>query len=356
MGKRMVRTKLLLVLMAVALVTSITAGSAQAASYQGSSRAVAASSVAARLAGDPAAAASSSLNCTAPLSPTDSDCESTSPTVDRWVQFTGSASESCTFTASVNWGDGTSSSRSFTDPTPGVYLIAQHTYGAPAHTTTYNETFTGSVDSGTCKPASRIFHFTYLVPVQVPWWTEYGITEACARSLVPNPVTLGISMGLFKLPGYFKVLGVLFLGYRVYELQKNCTLGSYPTLPKVFSYGVTHLGQKFTPSGPVPQIPSINGVFGYQNGALAYDSITYANPGRDATGFGFVGINGAGWALENHPFSSPFYGIVGNDRIDYPYNLACGTAQEYNSWVEAWISDSQGLRSNPVEVYLSCTT
>ena len=27
-------------------------------------------------------------------------------------------------------------------------------------------------------------------------------------------------------------------------------------------------------------------------------------------GFGFVGVNGSGWAEENHPFWSPSYGII----------------------------------------------
>jgi hypothetical protein len=88
---------------------------------------------------------------------------------------------------------------------------------------------------------------------------------------------------------------------------------------------------------------------------LVYFSLTYADPGHDAKGFGFVGINGAGWKEENHPFSSPSYGIVGKDRIDYPFNLACGTSREYKSYVEAWIYDSHGQRSIPVVVDLTCT-
>jgi eukaryotic-like serine/threonine-protein kinase len=106
----------------------------------------------------------------------------------------------------------------------------------------------------------------------------------------------------------------------------------------------------------VIQRPQITGIFGYQKGSLVYFSLTYSNPDHDAKGFGFVGINGARWALENHPFSSPSYGIVGKDRIDYPFNLACGTATQYKSYVEAWIYDSHGQRSNPVDVALSCTT
>ena len=38
------------------------------------------------------------------------------------------------------------------------------------------------------------------------------------------------------------------------------------------------------------------------------------------------------------------------------FNLGCGTAHQLNSYVEAWIYDSQGIRSNPVEVALTCTT
>jgi hypothetical protein len=50
------------------------------------------------------------------------------------------------------------------------------------------------------------------------------------------------------------------------------------------------------------------------------------------------------------------HGIVGDDRIDYPFRLGCGTSHEDKSNVEAWIYDSQGIRSDPVEVASSCTT
>lgn len=348
--------RLLPVIMVAILFSSLSAEVSQAASRPGSARAAVNGPATSRT-GD-TTAASGLAPCTKPLFGPDKDCASTSPTVDRWVKFTGTAVKSCTYKMSVDWGHGADSSRIIVDPTPNVtYLIAFHTYSAEAQNTTYTETVTSTVTSGTCNPVpTTIFKYTHLLAAVPPWWVQYGITKACAQDLLPNPVSLGISAGLFRLPGYFKVLGVLFLGYKVYELQKNCVQGSYPLLPKAFSYGVKHLGHKFKPSGPVPQIPSINGIFGYQKSVLAYDSLTYANPGRDAKGFGFVGINGAGWALESHPFSKPSFGIVGTDRIDYPFNLACGTAQQFNSWVEAWIYDSQGLRSKPVEVPLVCTT
>ena len=59
---------------------------------------------------------------------------------------------------------------------------------------------------------------------------------------------------------------------------------------------------------------------------------------------------------ENHPFSSPSYGIVGLDSIAYPFNVGCGTAQQQKSSVEAWIYDAAGDRSTPVDIQLVCTT
>jgi hypothetical protein len=103
-------------------------------------------------------------------------------------------------------------------------------------------------------------------------------------------------------------------------------------------------------------VPQITSVGTYQQGVLVYFDIHYADPGNDAAGFGFVGVNGSGWAEENHPFSSPSYGIVGTDSIAYPFNQGCGTAQEYESYVQAWIYDTAGDRSTPVVIHLVCAT
>ena len=105
-----------------------------------------------------------------------------------------------------------------------------------------------------------------------------------------------------------------------------------------------------------PPVPVITSVGTYTRGVLVYFDIHYADPGHDAAGFGFVGVNGSGWAEENHPFSSPSYGIVGPGSIAYPFNEACGTAQQYASYVEAWIYDTAGNRSKPVVIHLVCTT
>lgn len=108
------------------------------------------------------------------------------------------------------------------------------------------------------------------------------------------------------------------------------------------------------PSSAAPEVPEITSVSTYTQGVLVYFDIQYADPGGNAEGFGFVGVNGAGWAEENHPFTSPSYGIVGTDSIAYPFNEACGTAQQYSSDVEAWIYDKAGNRSTPVVVDLVC--
>jgi serine/threonine protein kinase len=111
---------------------------------------------------------------------------------------------------------------------------------------------------------------------------------------------------------------------------------------------------KQTPAAPA--VPEITSVSTYQDGELVYFDIHYSDPGNNAEGFGFVGVDGSGWAEENHPFSSPSYGIVGTDSIAYPFNEECGTAQEYSSYVQAWINDTAGDRSTPVTIHLVCTT
>ena len=110
-----------------------------------------------------------------------------------------------------------------------------------------------------------------------------------------------------------------------------------------------------TPPTPVaPAVPQITSVGTHTQGVLVYFDIQYADPGNDAEGFGFVGVNGSGWAEENHPFSSPSYGIVGPDSISYPFNQGCGTAQQVSTYVEAWIYDTAGDRSDPVVIHLIC--
>jgi hypothetical protein len=127
--------------------------------------------------------------------------------------------------------------------------------------------------------------------------------------------------------------------------------------PNPYKVGVSPIGangDNFTINTPLPPVPKITSVGTYTKGVLVYFDIHYTDPGNDAYGFGFVGVNGSGWAEENHPFSSPSYGIVGANSIAYPFNEACGTAKRYSSYVEAWINDTAGRRSTPVVVHLVC--
>ncbi len=106
---------------------------------------------------------------------------------------------------------------------------------------------------------------------------------------------------------------------------------------------------------PPAEVPQLTSVGTYQQGVLVYFDIRYTDPDNDAEGFGFVGVNGSGWAEETHPFTSPSYGIVGPDSIAYPFNQGCGTAQQSDSYVEAWIYDAAGNHSTPVVIHLVCT-
>jgi len=373
MGKHLVKGRLLSLMTAVTLVVGISAVSAVDAGPAGATAAAGA------VGAGPASHHSGPLApCTKPLFGADKDCESTSPVVDRWFSPNGTGYETCVITLYVDWGDGTSSHQTFTDVGPGVYLIASHRYGAQAHTATYTETVTSAIDSGACSAVpTTVFHFTHLKSAAAPWLPGIQLTNECKAELAAELISLGVNvseaLGLFVIPGT-DFVGVLILAvdaYLVIRFLDSCvaqsptsttdsstasSTASLPRLPHAFAYGASHPDKRFKPSGKVLTQPQITGIYGYQKGALDYFSLTYANPHHDARGFGFVGINGAGWAEENHPFSSPSYGIVGKDRIDYPFNLLCGTPQQYSSWVEAWIYNSQGLRSRPVEIALTCTT
>ena len=270
----------------------------------------------------------------------------------------------------VNWGDGSSSSRTFVGPIPAVYLIASHTYKAEAKTTTYTETVTSSVDSGTCNSIpTTVFKFIHLKSAIAPPSLDrhslggLGISKDCQTSILHDlglhAVEFGVLIGVFgRSKELVELLAAVGAAYLVIEFVRACV--THPThllaLPHAFAYGASHPGKLFKPSGKVPPRPRITGIYGYQKGSLVYFSLHYANPGHDAKGFGFIGIKGARWAEENHSFSHPSYGIVGNNSIDYPFNLACGTVHKYKTYLEAWIYDSHGQRSNPVEVDLSCTT
>jgi serine/threonine protein kinase len=109
-----------------------------------------------------------------------------------------------------------------------------------------------------------------------------------------------------------------------------------------------------TPTPPPPPVPRIKSVGTYRKGVWVYFDVQYANPGHDAVGFGFMGVNGSRWVQETYPFSRPGRGIVGTDRVAYPLNLECGTAKPHKAEIETWIYDSAGASSKPVVISLTC--
>ena len=193
-----------------------------------------------------------------------------------------------------------------------------------------------------------------LSPVQGPPGTKVTATAAdwpgcSSMSVSAWGTTLGTTTisaaGAFSLS--FTVPSNAPAGATQLQFSPTCTHSTY--IPFV-TFTVTKV------TTVTPPVPVITSVGTYTRGVLVYFDIHYADPGHDAAGFGFVGVNGSGWAEENHPFSSPSYGIVGPGSIAYPFNEACGTAQQYTSYVEAWIYDTAGNRSKPVVIHLVCTT
>ncbi|MFF0414669.1 serine/threonine-protein kinase [Kitasatospora sp. NPDC004745] len=103
--------------------------------------------------------------------------------------------------------------------------------------------------------------------------------------------------------------------------------------------------------GSAPGAPVITGWSTYQEGQLVYLSVRYSAP--DATGFGFRGVNGSTLGEEDHDFAHPSYGRVSPGRVDYPYNLLCGTPQHAQTDLDFWIFTAQGQRSM-ITVHLTC--
>jgi hypothetical protein len=82
-------------------------------------------------------------------------------------------------------------------------------------------------------------------------------------------------------------------------------------------------------------VPQITGADTYQQGVWVYFDVHYTDPGNDAQGFGFMGVNGMRWVEESYPFSAPDPGIVGPDSI-------------------VWIDDTEGASSQPVVIRMAC--
>jgi serine/threonine protein kinase len=109
-----------------------------------------------------------------------------------------------------------------------------------------------------------------------------------------------------------------------------------------------------TPSPTPPPVPQITSVSTYQQGIWVYFDVQYADPGQDAQGFGFMGVDGSRWVEASYPFARAHRGIVGTDSVAYPIKLECGTAHQRQAEIEVWIYDTGAARSQPVMVDLAC--
>lgn len=118
----------------------------------------------------------------------------------------------------------------------------------------------------------------------------------------------------------------------------------------------TNGGGNPDPPGGRTSPPHITGTDTFRGGELIYLAVSFTDQDDDVAGFGFRGAHGSGWGEESHPFASPSYGVVTDDRFDYPFNHRCGTGSEYESDVEAWVYDRAGNESEAVVTHLSCST
>ena len=109
--------------------------------------------------------------------------------------------------------------------------------------------------------------------------------------------------------------------------------------------------------GPLP--PEIVRFETFREGVLVFFRLYFTDPSKIASGFGFRGIKGSGWAEESHSFTSPSYGRVllgENPIVEYPFNHLCGTPSAHESDVEAWIVyDNTKQRSPSVTIHLACS-
>jgi hypothetical protein len=100
--------------------------------------------------------------------------------------------------------------------------------------------------------------------------------------------------------------------------------------------------------------PKIVRVETFVEGVLVFFRLFFTDPSSIAVGFGFKGLNGSGWAEENHPFTSPSFGRVFPGIVEYPFNHLCGQPEQFESDVEAWIYDTAGRRTPSVTIHLAC--
>jgi hypothetical protein len=141
--------------------------------------------------------------------------------------------------------------------------------------------------------------------------------------------------------------------------HKKYALSPDPGKADQVGYGLTERGGKFLALKTFPEIfmttgPHIAHYGTFVEGDFVYIRLYYTG---SPTGFGFVGVNGSGWAQEEIPFSgptTPYWTRVSSGRVDYPFNHLCSTAPGNKSDIEAWVYSST-QRSTRVRIPLACS-
>jgi serine/threonine protein kinase len=145
------------------------------------------------------------------------------------------------------------------------------------------------------------------------------------------------------------------VGAALVELTRHLTASSPGTPGATTGPSPSSVGTSPPASAQPPsKLPEITNYYTYQQGEMMYFNVYYTDPGNNAAGFGFEGVDGSKMAQQEHPFSSPAEGIVEPGSIIYPLNQECGTAQHHSSVLRVWIYDTAGVRSNAVTVHLVC--
>ncbi len=116
-------------------------------------------------------------------------------------------------------------------------------------------------------------------------------------------------------------------------------------------------GTSSSPAGLSSVPPVITGSFTYPQGSQMVFVIYYSDPGNNADGFGFMGVDGSSVGEQNHLFSSPADGIIETGSIAYPINQGCGTSQPRSNRVKVWVNyNADAQQSKSVTIPLVCPT
>jgi hypothetical protein len=90
-------------------------------------------------------------------------CESTDPTLTIDSYYSGDAGPGCTFTWSIDWGDGSPAQDVTQNGEPmGYYSLANYTYQSPSDTTTYTVTVSAVSVTGGCNIYTHVGTFTLI--------------------------------------------------------------------------------------------------------------------------------------------------------------------------------------------------